>query len=131
MKVSIVTAVVDRADTIAQAVKSVQRQSHRELEHVIQDGASQDGTVEIVERLADNRINLVSEPDHGIYDAINRGIARSTGAVVGLLHSDDFFAHEEVVARIAAAFENPVYRRMRGKSKHGENICKDRCFTVL
>lgn len=91
MKVSIVTAVLDRADTIGHAVRSVQRQSYRDVEHVIQDGGSKDGTVEIIERLGDRRTKLISEPDHGIYDAVNRGIARSTGDVVGLLHSDDFF----------------------------------------
>ena len=126
MKVSIVTAVLDRADTIAQAVKSVQRQSHRQLEHVIQDGGSQDGTVEIVERLTDNRTNLVSEPDLGIYDAINRGIARSTGDVVGLLHSDDFFSHEEVVARIAAAFENPEVEAVYGDLDYVSSADPDR-----
>jgi glycosyltransferase len=107
VKVSIITAAMNRADTIEHAIKSVQNQSYHNLEHVIQDGRSHDGTVDIIQRLSDSRTQLASEPDAGIYDAINRGIARSTGDVVGLLHSDDFFAHHNVVSRIAAAFEDP------------------------
>ena len=114
MKITIVTAVMNRADTIEHAVRSVQRQSHRDLEHVIQDGGSRDGTVEIIKRLSDSRTRLASEPDEGIYDAINRGIARSTGDVVGLLHSDDFFPNDEVVSRIALAFEDPRVEALYG-----------------
>ncbi|MFN2200082.1 MAG: glycosyltransferase family 2 protein [Caldilineaceae bacterium] len=114
MKVSIITAVMNRADTIEHAIESVQSQSHRDLEHVIQDGGSQDGTVEIIERLSGSQTRLVSEPDAGIYDAINRGIARSTGDVVGLLHSDDFFPHQDVVSHIAAAFGDPTIDAVYG-----------------
>jgi glycosyltransferase len=105
---------MNRSDTIEHAIESVQSQSHRDLEHVIQDGGSQDGTVEIIQRLLDSRTQLISKPDAGIYDAINRGIARSTGEVVGLLHSDDFFPHNEVVSRIAAAFEDPTVDAVYG-----------------
>ena len=105
---------MNRADTIEHTVKSVQSQSYRNLEHVIQDGGSQDGTVDIIQRLSDSRTRFASEPDAGIYDAINRGIARSSGDVVGLLHSDDFFAHHDVVSRIAAAFEDPTVDAVYG-----------------
>ena len=114
MKVSIITAVMNRSDTIEHVIESVQSQSHRDLEHVIQDGGSQDGTVDIIQRFSDSRTRLVSESDMGIYDAINRGIARSTGDVVGLLHSDDFFPHHDVVSRIAAAFEDPTVDAVYG-----------------
>ena len=114
MKVSIITAVMNRADTIAHAIDSVQSQSHRDLEHVIQDGGSQDGTVDVIRRLSDSRTQLVSELDTGIYDAINRGIARSSGDVVGLLHSDDFFPHHDVVSRITEAFEDPAVDAVYG-----------------
>lgn len=126
MKVSIVTAVMNRADTIEHAVRSVQRQSHRDLEHVIQDGGSRDDTVGIIKRLSDSRTRLVSEPDEGIYDAINRGIERSTGDVVGLLHSDDFFPHEEVIARIAAAFEDPTVDAVYGDLDYVSAVDPDR-----
>lgn len=105
MKISIVTAVWNRAATIGEAIESVQRQSHADIEHIIQDGGSTDGTLEVVERLADARTRVLSERDSGIYDAINRGIARATGDVVGLLHSDDYLADDDVIAEIARAFQ--------------------------
>ena len=106
MKISIVTAVFNRADTIADAVKSVQAQTHELVEHVIQDGGSTDGTLDIIEAHETANTHLVSEPDRGIYDAINKGISRASGEVVGLMHSDDFFAHENVLKRIAELFQD-------------------------
>ncbi len=107
MKLSIVTAVFNRAETIADALSSVQAQSHAPLEHVIQDGGSSDGTVGIIKAHETEETHLVSEPDRGIYDAINKGISRASGDVVGLMHSDDFFAHDRVLERVAEMFKNP------------------------
>lgn len=104
MKISVVTAVFNRADTIVQAMQSVQSQSYPDVEHVIQDGGSTDATIERIETLANASTRILSEPDSGIYDAINRGIARATGDIVGLMHSDDFFASDEVLAKVAQAF---------------------------
>jgi glycosyltransferase involved in cell wall biosynthesis len=101
MKISIVTAVFNRIATIAETMESVQRQSYRSIEHVIQDGGSKDGTLEEIVRLAVPSTNVVSGPDAGIYDAINRGIQRADGEVIGLMHSDDFFAHDAVLSRVA------------------------------
>lgn len=107
MKISVVTAVYNRAGTIGQALSSVSAQSWPEVEHVVQDGGSTDGTLE--EIAAQRRsISLVSAPDGGIYDAINKGIARATGEVIGLMHSDDFFASDAVLAHVAHAFEDPA-----------------------
>lgn len=105
ISISIVTAVYNRAATIGQAIESVRRQSYPHVEHVIQDGASTDGTLEVIGRLADTATSLESAPDGGIYEAINRGIERATGDVIGLMHSDDFFAHDEVLARVAGRLE--------------------------
>lgn len=107
MKISIVTAVWNREDTVSNAVKSVQSQSWQNREHIIQDGGSTDGTMEIIEAIADDRTRIVSERDRGIYDAINRGISRATGDIVGLMHSDDFFAHDRVLELVAEAFRDP------------------------
>lgn len=107
MKISVVTAVYNRASTIGQAVKSVQAQTYAKVEHVIQDGGSRDGTIEVINRLASASTHVLSEPDHGIYDAINRGIARTTGDVIGLMHSDDFFAHDRVLEKVADIFSDP------------------------
>lgn len=104
MKISVVTAVFNRVGTIAEAMKSVQLQTYPDLEHVIQDGGSSDGTLDEIARLSNDTSQVVSERDLGIYDAINRGIERATGDVVGLMHSDDFFAENTALAKIAAAF---------------------------
>ena len=106
MSISIVTAVFNRKDTIAQTLDSVARQSQPAFEHIVQDGRSADGTVDTVSGRRDLRIRLKSEPDGGIYDAINRGIARTSGDIIGLLHSDDVFADDHVLARVARAMRD-------------------------
>lgn len=107
MKISVITAVYNRVETIVQAIESVRGQTYPDVEHVIQDGGSTDGTVEHICSMADTATNLVSERDNGIYDAINRGIARASGDVIGLMHSDDFFAHAHVLERVATCFADP------------------------
>lgn len=114
MKISIITVVWNRAATISQAIESVQRQSYPNVEHIIQDGGSTDGTLEVINGMANAQTNVVSERDHGIYDAINRGITRATGDVIGLLHSDDFFAHDDVLADVARAFQDPNIQAVFG-----------------
>ncbi|NKX41413.1 glycosyltransferase [Rhodobacteraceae bacterium R_SAG2] len=107
MKISIVTAVFNRAGTIADALRSVDTQSYQNIEHIIQDGGSQDGTLEIIRQFGTSSAQVVSEPDGGIYDAINKGISRATGDIIGLMHSDDFFADELVMERVVEAFRDP------------------------
>ncbi|MBO6526343.1 glycosyltransferase family 2 protein [Erythrobacter sp.] len=108
MRISVVTAVFNRAGTIAEAMESVQRQTYQSVEHIIQDGGSSDGTLDEIARLSNDASQVVSERDFGIYDAINRGIIRATGDVVGLMHSDDFFANENILAKVAYAFIDPT-----------------------
>ncbi|WP_170429447.1 glycosyltransferase family 2 protein [Ruegeria arenilitoris] len=105
MKFSILTAVWNRAETLPDALQSLDAQSYRNFEHVVQDGGSSDGTLELLKGRNDPQMRLVSEADRGIYDALNRATARATGDVIGLLHSDDFFAHGEVLARVAKVFQ--------------------------
>lgn len=107
MKFSIVTAVFNRQATVAQAVQSLQAQSYVEFEHLIQDGGSTDGTLQVLQDTSDERTHLVSEADSGIYDAINKGIARATGDVIGLMHSDDYYATDHVLAWVEDAFSDP------------------------
>lgn len=104
MKISIVTAVYNREGTIRTAIESVHRQTYGSIEHVIQDGGSSDGTIKAIRDAAYGSINLESAPDHGIYDAINRGIMRATGDIIGLMHSDDMFAQPLVLEKVATAF---------------------------
>lgn len=106
MKISIVTAVFNRAETIADALQSINSQSYQNVEHIIQDGGSDDGTLEIIENFKASSAKLFSETDDGIYDAINRGISRASGDIVGLMHSDDFFAHNSVLDSVAEAFRD-------------------------
>lgn len=105
MKISVVTVVYNRAATIGEAIDSVRAQTWGDVEHVIQDGGSVDGTIEIIRARAGPNAALVSERDGGIYDAINRGIARATGEVIGLMHSDDAFASPQALELVAEAFE--------------------------
>ncbi|MCC5973735.1 MAG: glycosyltransferase [Rubellimicrobium sp.] len=105
MKITIVTAVYNREATVGQAIRSVATQDHPDIEHLVVDGASTDGTLEAVKAAHHPGMVVVSEPDGGIYDALNKGIARATGDVVGLLHSDDFFADTLVLSRVARAME--------------------------
>ena len=107
MKISIVTAVYNRRATLGQALDSVATQNHPDIEHVIQDGGSTDGTCDVIIAKKDPRIALVSTGDDGIYDAINRGIRRTNGDVIGLMHSDDFFATSEILSTVAKIMQNP------------------------
>ena len=114
MKITIITAVYNREKTITNAIASVQSQSHRDIEHLVIDGASTDKTVAVISKLLDDRTHCFSEPDNGIYDALNKGIARASGAVIGMVHSDDFLAHEHVIARVAEAFADPEIEAVYG-----------------
>ncbi len=114
MRISVLTAVFNRVGSIAQAVKSVQSQTYNDVEHVVIDGASTDGTLEILHTcLAPNSV-LVSESDLGIYDALNKGFARASGEIIGMMHSDDFFADSQVLADVAMAFADPTVDAVYG-----------------
>ena len=108
MQITVITAVYNSETTVGEAIASVAAQTHPDIEHLIVEGKSKGGSLVAIERAAHDRMVLVTEPDTGIYDALNKGIARATGDVVGFLHSDDFFSHDGVLARIAAAFEDPA-----------------------
>lgn len=107
MKISVVTAAFRAEDTVASAIESVVRQNHGDIEHVVVEGASPDGTLAAIRGAAHPRMVLISEPDKGIYDALNKGIAHATGEVIGVVHADDMLAHDDVLDRIAAAFSDP------------------------
>lgn len=113
-KISIITAVYNREATVAHAISSVATQTWPKVEHLVVDGASTDGTLAAVAAVSHPRMHLVSEPDRGIYDALNKGIARATGDVVGVLHSDDYFAHERVLSAVASAFSSPQVMAVYG-----------------
>ena len=103
-----ITAVFNRVDTVGQALESVRAQRWGAVEHIVIDGSSTDGTLQVLESYRARLAVLVSERDSGIYDALNKGLARATGDVVGLMHSDDFYADDRVLERIALAFADPA-----------------------
>ena len=104
MKVSIITVVFNGCNVIEECIKCVLGQSHKDVEHIIIDGNSTDGTLDVINRYKDKIARIVSEPDKGIYDALNKGIQLATGEVIGLLHSDDFYAHNRVIEKVADIF---------------------------
>ena len=104
MKISLITAVYNRVNTIGHTIESIQSQTYTNTEHVIQDGGSTDGTLAKIQKMKTATSHFVSEPDAGIYDAINRGIVRASGDIIGVLHSDDFFSDNRVLERVALAF---------------------------
>ena len=103
-KVSVITVVFNNVEHIRGAIESVLSQDYPNIEYVVVDGGSTDGTREIIERFAEFIAVYRCEPDNGIYDALNKGIALASGAVIGFLHSDDLFADNGVVAAVAARF---------------------------
>jgi len=106
MKISIITVVYNNVRTIASAIESVIMQSYGDKEYIIIDGGSTDGTLDIIASYGLNVDKVVSEPDHGIFDAMNKGLALATGEVVAFLNSDDFYADEQVLRRVGSSFEN-------------------------
>jgi glycosyltransferase len=107
LKISVITAAYKSEATVGEAIASVAAQTHPDLEHLVIEGNSEDGTLDAIEHASHDRMRLISEPDNGIYDALNKGVKNATGDVIGFIHSDDFLAHDGVLARIAAAFEDP------------------------
>ena len=105
MKISIITVVRNNKSTIRCAIESVLNQSYKDIEYIVIDGESTDGTVEIVKSYDDKLAKFVSETDKGIYDAMNKGITLSTGDVVGILNSDDFYEDDEVIQSIVDVFQ--------------------------
>lgn len=105
MKISVITVSYNTAATIADTVRSVAIQMHPDIEHLVIDGLSTDGTVKVVEANRHPNLVLSSEPDMGIYDAMNKGLTRATGEIIGFLNADDFFADAEVLARVDKAFK--------------------------
>lgn len=103
MKISVITVCFNSAGTIADALRSVAAQTHPDIEHIVVDGASRDDTLRVISAHSASVSKLVSEPDAGIYDAMNKGIALATGDYVGFLNADDMLASPSALAALAAA----------------------------
>lgn len=108
MKISIITVSFNSAETIEETIQSVLKQAYPDIEYIVVDGKSKDGTLASIKKHESGISTWVSEPDKGIYDAMNKGIARSTGEVVGVLNSDDLYRDQHVITEVAQLFENPA-----------------------
>lgn len=115
MKISVITATWNSGKTIGDTLRSVFNQSFTDVEHIIKDGGSKDDTLEICKNFeqkyyADGdkgrTINILSDNDKGIYDAMNQGVKAATGDVIGILNSDDFYTSDDVLSRVAEEFAN-------------------------
>ena len=107
MKISIITATFNSGATIEDTIKSVLRQTYKDIEYWIIDGCSEDNTLDIVryyEPMFNGRMHVISEPDKGIYDAMNKGIGMATGDVIGILNSDDYYTADDALSTIANYF---------------------------
>lgn len=109
MKVSILTVVYNGAATIRHCIDSVLAQDYPDVEYIIVDGNSKDGTQEIVRSYGDRIARFVSERDAGIYDAMNKGIQLATGDVIGILNADDFYAYPSVITDVSGALASEAY----------------------
>ena len=107
LKISVVTATWNCSKTLLDCLASVARQKYTNREHIIVDGASDDGTIDVINRHIEQITSFKSEPDKGIYDALNKGIERACGDLVGFMHADDLYSSEDVLSKIAKAFEDP------------------------
>lgn len=114
MKVSIITVVRNNAGYVGDCLRSVVRQSHGDIEHIVIDGGSTDGTMGIVNGYRDMLAVVLSEPDKGYVHAMNKGLALAKGDVVGFLHSDDFYAHNGVIEKVARVFEKTSAQALYG-----------------
>ena len=105
MKITVITVAYNSASTIADTVRSVATQTHPDIEHLVIDGKSTDATVEVVEANRHPSLVLSSEPDKGIYDAMNKGLDRASGDIVCFLNADDLYASPQVLSRVAAQMQ--------------------------
>jgi len=106
MKISIITVCFNSAKTIEKTIQSLASQTYNNIEHIIVDGNSKDATLEIIKKYENQISKWISEPDKGLYDAMNKGVQLATGDVIGILNSDDFYTNNTILSEIAQAFSD-------------------------
>lgn len=108
LKVSIITVTLNQRELLPSCLRSVADQTYPNIEHIVVDGGSQDGTLDVIRGNGTRIARWISEKDNGQYDAMNKGLGLATGEVIGFLHADDLLADSRTVARIAAVFTDPA-----------------------
>ena len=106
MKISIITVCFNSSKTIEKTFQSILNQTYNDIEHIVIDGGSTDSTLDIIKKYKKNIASFISEPDKGLYDAMNKGIKLATGDIVGILNSDDIYTDEKVLENVARFHEN-------------------------
>lgn len=106
MTISIITVVFNAVKTVEETLRSVSSQSYPDIEHIVVDGASTDGTLPLLKKYRD-RIRFVSEPDRGVYDGMNKGLSQAGGDIIGFLNADDVYEHNDVLKRVAEVMSDP------------------------
>src|ERR1700761_9527684 len=106
MKISIITVVYNNEKFIEDAINSVLSQDYKDIEYIIIDGASTDKTLQLVNKYSNNIKKIISEPDEGLYDAMNKGVNLAAGDVIGILNSDDIYYDNSIISEIMQVFKN-------------------------
>ena len=114
MKVSIITACYNSSGTIEDTINSVLCQDYYDIEYIVVDGGSQDDTHKILAKYQDNISQSISEPDNGVYDAMNKGIKLTTGQIVGFLNSDDLYASKTIISKVVMFMQQNDYEAVYG-----------------
>lgn len=131
MKISIVTATYNSGSTVQDTFQSVLQQTHSDFEYLVIDGASNDNTLDIIKEYQsqfNGRMRYVSEPDKGIYDAMNKGIRMATGDVIGILNSDDFYTSNDVLERLANDLQRADVDAVYGDIHYVKDGELDKCI---
>jgi len=131
VKVTIITATYNSVKTLEDTMKSVLAQTYADIEYIVVDGASTDGTQQLIrqyEPLFGNRLKWISEKDKGIYDAMNKGIQMASGDVVGILNSDDYFTSHDVIERMVSSFDNKALDAIYGDIHFIRDGQPDKCL---
>lgn len=105
LSLTIITVTLNNRDSVGATICSVLSQSYGAVEYILIDGGSTDGTLEILDSYRDKVTTIISEPDNGIYDAMNKGLRLASGDVIGILNADDIYATNDMLARVASIFE--------------------------
>jgi len=127
VKITVITVCRNAVGTIRDCIESVAAQTHPEVEHWIIDGASTDGTTQLLEAIQPEfGFHLVSKPDAGLYDAMNKGLDRATGDVIGFLNADDWYARPTVLAEVAAALADPALQACYAELRYVDQFDSER-----
>jgi glycosyltransferase len=130
MKISLITVTYNSEKFLSSCIESVIKQNYNNIEHIIVDGNSTDSTLSIIKKYEKNIAAYISEPDNGMYDAINKGIKLATGDVIGILNSDDMLVSEDTIQNIVNAFNENNVDSVYGDLQYVDQQVTDRVFRV-